>query len=114
MKQRIYLGLAIALLTGIGLLVYLSHPETVSPVEQVGEASGPDAKRERSIPEWEQVIGPDITNFEECAEAMNLILTTYPAKCVAPGGKVFVNSDNVSVEIVEEVEVLPEKPNKTK
>lgn len=114
MKQRIYLGLAIALLTGIGLLVYLSHPETVSPVEQVGEASGPDAQREAIIPEGEQIIGPDITNFEECAETTNLILTTYPAKCMAPGGKVFVNPDSVFVEIVEEAEVLPEEPDKTK
>ena len=114
MKQRIYLALSIALLTGIGLLVYLSHPETVSPVEPVGEASGPDTTQERGIPEWEQVVAPDITNFEECVETTNLILTTYPAKCMAPGGKVFVNPDNVSVEIVEEPEIPPEKPNEIK
>ena len=35
-----------------------------------------------------------VTSFEDCVAASHRVLRTYPARCIAPDGRVFVDSKN--------------------
>lgn len=110
-KLKVYtVALGILFVAIGGLMLYLNYSSVVTPTETESASANEIPQvyvgKPETLFEHQLVITalPSVNSYAECVEVTNLLYTSFPSKCIAPGGKVFVNSGFEQVTEIRKIE----------